>query len=270
MEKVTIKGLDINYERKGEGTPLLVLHGWGASSESWQKVQENLSGFELIIPDLPGFGESDDPPEPWTIKDYLNFIQVFIEKLNLDEFYLVGHSFGGSLAVKFAITAPDKVKKIILIDSAGIKPKPKLMVRALKFMARKGKGLASLLVGPLSHFKESSKELFYKLIENTDYGSSNEVMKETMKNIFDYYTKTDNKELSSEQRGKFISDLEKVKNQTLLIWGEEDKIIPLEYGKVFNKKINNSTLKIISDVGHSPHLKSPLKLVQIIDDYLST
>lgn len=272
MEEVNIKGLEVKYEKVGEGAPLLLLHGWGASIESWKEVVEGLNGYEVFVVDLPGFGESDTPKQPWTIDDYLDFIKKFVDKLELEDFYLLGHSFGGSLAVKFVVNS-NKVKKLMLVDSAGIRPEPKMMAKVLSFIAQKGE---KLFVGPLAHLKNSSKKLFYKLIKRTDYGKANKVMKETMKNIFDYYSGLENKkEVESkidskkppahpEQNGQFLSDLEKVDVDTFLVWGEQDEIIPLRYGKIFNKKISNSELKIIPESGHSPHLDTPSQLKKSI------
>jgi len=132
------------------------------------------------------------------------------------------------------------------------------------------------LLGPLAKLKDSSKKLFYKLIKRTDYGKANEVMKETMKNIFDYYFNLENKEeveskidskkppAHPEQNGQFLSDLEKVKVDTLLVWGKKDEIIPLRCAKIFNEKITNSELKVISESGHSPHLDTPSQMNQFI------
>lgn len=254
MKEINIKGLEVKYEKVGEGTPLLLLHGWGASSCSWEEVVKNLDGYEIIIPDLPGFGESDTPQQSWTIDDYLDFIEKFVDELNLKDFYLLGHSFGGSLAVKFAANS-DEVRKLMLVDSAGIRPEPRMMAKALSFIAQKGE---KLFVGPLTKFKDSSKKLFYKLIKRTDYGKANEIMKETMKNFFDYYSGLEN------NSGQFLSDLEKVNVDTLLVWGKEDEIIPLRYGKIFNEKISNSELKVIPESGHSPHLDIPSQMNQFI------
>ena len=86
--RTSIKGLEINYEVIGEGKPLLILHGWGSRSDNWQKVGEILvkDGVKVIIPDLPGFGNSDKPSMVWTLDDYCNFVQEFIKLLNLEKF----------------------------------------------------------------------------------------------------------------------------------------------------------------------------------------
>jgi len=259
--KVLIGELGIHYEIQGEGPSLLILHGWGSSTESWQEIKQELSSnFKVIVLDLPGFGKSETPEQPWTVQNYLNFLERFVQELELDNMHLLGHSFGGSLSVKFASEHPEKIRKMILVDSAGIRPRPRLLAKIIKQLAKKSN---HLFVGPLSNFKGSAKELLHKFLRNSDYGKADEIMKETMKNVFEYYTSME------DGSGEFISDLERVKNETLLVWGKEDKIIPVKFGKIFQEKINNSELKTITGVGHSPHLKSPSKLIQIILQFLN-
>lgn len=259
MKEVSVKNLDVNYKKEGKGEPLLILHGWESCSEKWKEVQDELcSEFDVIIPDLPGFGESESPSGSWTVEDYLEFVRKFVQQLDLDSFYLVGHSFGGSLSVKVTVTHPELVRKVVLIDSAGIKPKPTFKAKMMKCLAEKGK---LMFKGPLSKFEGKARSAFYKLLRNTDYGKADEVMKETMNNVFDYYSKLDS------GSGEFLSDLKKLKKETLLVWGEQDKIIPLSYGERFKKEIDNSELKVIPQVGHSPHLKSPSKTASIISEF---
>ncbi|PIR71923.1 MAG: alpha/beta hydrolase, partial [Candidatus Nealsonbacteria bacterium CG10_big_fil_rev_8_21_14_0_10_36_24] len=86
-----INGLKINYKIIGEGRPFLILHGWGSNFEKWQKVGELLveKNLKVIIPDLPGFGESQKPTIAWNLDDYCNFVEEFVKILNLDKFFLL-------------------------------------------------------------------------------------------------------------------------------------------------------------------------------------
>lgn len=260
MKEVNIKDLKVEYERTGKGIPLLILHGWGGSSKSWEKVQQSLaSDFEVIVPDLPGFGESGSLKQPWLVSDYVSFILKFVQELELNHFHLVGHSFGGSLAVKFAAEHPDRVRKMVLLDSAGIKPEPGLKAKILSSLAEVGEAVFS--VEPLSKFKENARDYFYLLMKNRDYGKASEIMRETMNNVFDYYTDFD---LRS---GEFLTDLEKVKVPTLVLWGEEDEIVPIEYGRIMNEKIDNSEFRVISQAGHSPNLNRASETAENIIDF---
>ena len=116
MEKtISIDGLNIYYRIAGQGNPFLILHGWGASSDSWKGVQEFLSkqGFKTIALDLPGFGKSADPHEAWSVNDYSLFVLKFADKLSLSNFELLGHSFGGRISIKLAAFHQERIKNLI-------------------------------------------------------------------------------------------------------------------------------------------------------------
>ncbi|MDD2696786.1 MAG: alpha/beta hydrolase [Candidatus Pacebacteria bacterium] len=252
-EEVYINGLKINYKVAGGGQPVLILHGWGGSSGSWLEVQGILSreGYKVIIPDFPGFGKSITPPKPWGIKEYTDLITEFTEKLKLDEFFLIGHSFGGRIAIRFSVEYPQKVKRLILCDSAGIKPKPGLKTLLIFWSARIGNAIFT--PKHLQRFKDTARNFFYIFIRHKDYVKANGVMKETIKKVLDE---------------DLLLDLSEIKNKTLIVWGGWDKMVPLKYAHVFNEKIENSKLEIMPKVGHSPHLENPKKLSEIILKFL--
>ncbi len=248
-EKTIINGLEINYKIAGEGPAILVLHGWGGASDSWLKVQKIISeqGYKVICPDFPGFGKTPPPPDPWDIGDYANLILNFTQKLGLDRFFLLGHSFGGRISIKFATQYPEKIKKLILCDSAGIKPKLSPKTHMIFWLARIGNAIFT--PKRLTRFKDSARNLFYLFLRNKDYVKANGVMRETIKKIF-------NEDL--------LPDLSKIKVKTLIVWGEIDKMVPLKYGYIFKENIKDSELKVLPDVGHSPHLEAPEGLSKII------
>ena len=107
-KEINIQGLKINYKQKGKGEAIVILHGWGGSSKSWEKVIEFLSNnnYMVVCPDLPGFGESDDPKQAWNINKYICFVLDFLNVLKIDEFILLGHSFGGGLSTKITAKNP--------------------------------------------------------------------------------------------------------------------------------------------------------------------
>jgi len=142
-EEILINGIKVNYKIAGEGPAILVLHGWGGSSDSWLAFQGILAekGYKVVVLDFPGFGKSVTPPQPWNLDDYTSFVLDFAEKLGLEQFFLVGHSFGGRISIKFVIKHPQKVKKLILCDSAGVKPKPGLKTLIIFWLARLGNAI---------------------------------------------------------------------------------------------------------------------------------
>lgn len=237
---VLIKGLNISYQIIGEGKPLLILHGWGSSSEKWQRVGQLLAQnrIKVIIPDLPGFGNSQKPSSPWGLDDYCNFIEEFIKFLNLDKFFLLGHSFGGALAVKCSLKFLEKINKLFLVGAACIRKKT-VKVRLLRVISKL-----------FNHPPLFIKKVFYR---KSDYLSVEGVMKETYLKIIE----------------EDLTDiLPQVQIPTMIIWGKKDNTTPIKHAYLIRSKINNSKLEIIPNISHSPHLESPEKLAEIITKFL--
>ncbi|KPJ56922.1 hypothetical protein AMJ49_03320 [Parcubacteria bacterium DG_74_2] len=248
-EKVLIDNLKINYKVAGFGPAILILHGWGGSSDSWLKVQEILAqkGYKVICPDLPGFGKSKTPPTPWGIDDYTEWLNGFLNSQKLEKIFLFGHSFGGRIAIRFAKKNSEKIKKLILCDSAGIKQKPTLNTKIFFWLAKTGNAILSPRI--LKRFKDSIRNLFYIFLRHRDYVKAKGVMKETIKKVLDE---------------DLLTDLSDVKTETLIVWGQKDKIVPLKIAYIFKEKIKNSNLEILPKLGHSPHLEAPEKLAKVI------
>ncbi|MFH1894777.1 MAG: alpha/beta hydrolase [Patescibacteria group bacterium] len=290
-KNISINGLNINYKVaeggellldfagikifpdkiKERGT-VLILHGWGGSSDSWLEVQRILAkkGYKVIVPDLPGFGKSLTPPSPWGIKDYTDFVLKFIEETNseksrgepfgpeltakglVEPFFLLGHSFGGRISVRLAAEYSEKIKGLILCDASGIKPKMGPKTFLIFWMARIGNAIFT--PKHLARFKDSIRNVFYAFLRNKDYVKAKGTMRETITRVL-------GEDLSPE--------LPKIKAKTLIVWGEADKVVPLKYGRIFKEKIANSELEIIPKIGHSPHIEVPAKLAEIILKFLN-
>ncbi len=230
---------------------ILILHGWGwpISSPQWSKVKTLLENrdYRVFVPDLPGFGKTPQPPKPWTIDDYAEWTRGFCEKNNLSQFFLLGHSFGGSLATKFAIRYPEKVKKMILVDSAGIRKKrlKKEIQKAVAHFLNKFSFL---------QFYPQLKKFAYKTIfRRSDYLLTEGIMKETYLNVI-------NDDISE--------SFSKVSVPTLLIWGKNDKITPLWHAYFIKEKVAGAELQIMPGIKHNPHFESPEALAEKIIEFL--
>ena len=126
--KVNIKGLDINYICEGQGDTVLLLHGWGSNITLFQSAIDLLkTKYRVIAMDMPGFGQSDEPKEPWCVDDYVDFVLEFLKDYEFDKITLLGHSFGGRVIIKLCSRElPFEIDKVILVDAAGVKPKKTL------------------------------------------------------------------------------------------------------------------------------------------------
>ncbi|PJB98659.1 MAG: hypothetical protein CO078_01260 [Candidatus Nealsonbacteria bacterium CG_4_9_14_0_8_um_filter_36_17] len=243
-----------------KGEPLLILHGWGSNSARWQRVKELIEkeGIEVLILDLPGFGITPSPEKPWGRKDYINWIFQKIKEKNWDEFNLLGHSFGGGLAVKIATNPAlfkkgGGIEKLILCAPAIIKRKS---IKAYLFywVAFLGKKIFSLPGFKL--FYPFVQKLIYKLAGARDYYVADGMMKETMKKI------------GKEEDLEMI--LEKIKIPTLILWGKRDDVLPLKDAFCIKEKIKDSQLKIIPTARHSPHREAPEELAKILIQFIKS
>lgn len=231
---------------------LLILPGWGSNSQRWQKVKELLEekGIEVLILDLPGFSFTPSPPKPWGRDDYLNWIFQQIKEKNWQKFNLLGHSFGGGLAVKMAAENPNLIEKLILISPAIIKRKS-LKTYLFYWFAYLGKKIFSL--PGLKKLQPQAQWFIYKLAGTSDYYLADRIMKETMKKI-------------AKENLEII--LEKVKVPTLILWGKRDDVLPLKDAYKIKEKIKNSKLKILPRSKHSPHREEPEELAERIIKFL--
>jgi len=252
-----------------KGEPLLILHGWGSNSARWQRVKELIEkeGIEVLILDLPGFGITPSPEKPWGREDYINWISQKIKDYNpptalppkgrapknWQKFNLLGHSFGGGLAVKMVTENPEMINKLILCAPAIIKRRS---IKAYLFywVAFLGKKIFSLSGFKL--FYPFVQKLIYKLAGARDYYVADGMMKETMKKI------------GKEEDLEMI--LEKIKIPTLILWGKRDDVLPLKDAYRIKEKIRDSELKIIPKARHSPHREAPEELAENIIQFIKS
>lgn len=237
--QTNINGTETNYVEIGSGpSTLLILHGWGSNLERWQEVAEKLvqHGFKVIIPDLPGFGKSEPLSYPWNSNKYVAWAEEFVSKLNLKDYYLLGHSFGGALASKIAVKHPQDIKKLFLVSAAcvrkktaskGLSAKIAKFVRILKF---------------LPFYNLFRKAVYKFIIRKSDYVYVEGVMKDTYLNIV-------SEDLSFH--------LPFIKVPTVIIWGQKDESTPIIEAQFIAKQIKNSKLFVIPDAGHALNRQQP-------------
>lgn len=251
MKKIKVGKVDVFYREKGKGKALLVLHGWDKSAKVFAGLQNILSQYyRVLIPDLPSFGQSSLPPKAWGVGDYAHFVKDFSHRLDLKEFYLLGHSFGGRVAIEFASYYPDLIEKLVLTG-----------VPVLR--CRKGKRLvfwllakiANLvfLIPPFFLLKKPFRRLLYRLAGEHDYQQTRGLKRK----IFQ-------KAIQENQLNK----LKRIKAPTLVIWGEADRLTPLEHAREIIKRIPQSKLKIIPGATHKLPYERPKefgeKLIQFL------
>lgn len=250
---VLINGLKINYEESGSeksGESLVLLHGWKNDLEIWQSITPFLINYHVIKLDLPGFGKSDFMPEAWNVSDYAKFLNNFFEKLGISKTTLIGHSFGGRIAVKFGVLYPNKASKLVLIDSGGVRLKSFRRLAAL-LLTKLGK---IIWLFPLIRLKKNElRQKFYEAIKANDYLEPNPILKKTLLKIIEEDLRNDAKKINS---------------PTLIIWGEKDLITSRKEGLLLADSVKNSRLIFIKDAGHWPFIEKTPDFIKILTDFI--
>ncbi|MFA5714747.1 MAG: alpha/beta hydrolase [Candidatus Paceibacterota bacterium] len=252
QNRAVIDGRELFYKVAGEGKLLLIVHGWGASSMSWMEIVEEMAGkgFKLIIPDLPGFGKSPSPDETWGTENYADIVSKLIKELDLKDFCLLGHSFGGGISLRIA-TENKNVRKLILCDAAIVREERlDLRQKISKALANIGSRFVSKDFPAYRFFEK----FIYKLAGANDYYKASPVMKEVFKKV-----------VSEDLR--FL--LPKVEQPCFIIWGSEDKATILEDAYFLNKEIKGSELKIIKGGRHNPYKTHPKEVAEAIISFLN-
>ena len=247
MSECVIKNLKTRYKVFGEGKPFLILHGWNSKADSWDKTAQIISkkGIKVIIPDLPGFGKTEKPKTIWNLDNYCDFVKEFVNYLNIDNFYLLGHSFGGSVAIKLSFKMP--VKKLFLAASSSIRKK-NAKNKILLFFSKIFKVFSFMPLYPLA------RKAFYKyIVRKSDYAYTEGTMKGTFLNIIGE---------------DLFPVLHSIKTPVVIIWGDKDSITLIENAYLMHKEIANSKLVIIPGGTHDLERKIPEALAEIITENL--
>lgn len=244
-----INDLNIYFQKTGRGKVLIMLHGWGQDvSTFWGIIEFLKDKYTVYLLDLPGFGKSDSPKNPLTTLDYAKIVKEFMSKQKINKPIILGHSFGGRIAIKLSSIYPKVIDKLILEDSAGIRSKMSFF-RIIVYIPVK---IFHYLIPNIFNLKDKTRYKFYKKL-GLDYINAG-ILIDTFKNIL-------NEDLSD--------DLRKIDVETLLIWGEKDSTgeASLKNGKKMYQLINNSRIEVFEGVGHFPHLEKPEKFAYYVKNF---
>lgn len=233
---MTIDNININYICEGEGEAVVLLHGWGSSIAPFKSMIELLkSKYKVIALDMPGFGGTTEPPVPWCVDDYVDFVIKFLRELDIKKATFLGHSFGGRVIIKFfeRESLPFEVSKIILADSAGVKPKKTLKQKIKIRTYKTGKKILSL--GIVKKFFPDALENLQSKSGSADYKAASPLMRQTM-------VKVVNEDL--------CHIFPKVTPSTLLIWGENDTATPVSDAILMEKMMPDAGKVVLKGCGH--------------------
>lgn len=262
-----LDGLRIHYLDKGEGTPVVLIHGYTSSTYTWKDQFDELSKkYRVIAVDLKGFGFSDKPDGDYSRRAQGEVVASLLDRLQIPRAWLVGNSMGGETALNVAVAHPDKVLGLVLIDSAGIKVQGRTSLAPWYLqMPVLGRLLTALAL--------TSDQLVRAGLEKSFFDDS----KVTDERVNAYYQplKTQGGQLSATRaRAQFelfpIEDrIPGIKVPTLIIWGAEDTLIPLEAGRKLNELISGSKLVVFEKCGHVPQEEMPERVLSEIAGFVN-
>lgn len=225
---------------------VVFLHGWGSDSSSFLWTRDYFDYCSTVFVDFPGFGKSDEPAHTWSVLDYVNSLKEVLDGIEIDELILVGHSFGGRIAIKFGACYQNLYKKfrICLIDSAGILPHRSILYKIKVARYKK-----------LKQRKEQGFDVQSKIDScgSDDYKKLSPVMKQT-------FVKVVNEDLSS--------DAKRLNCDCLIIWGKRDKETKLYMARKLNAIIKKSKLVILEKAGHFSFLDRKEEFLILLDTFI--
>jgi len=266
------KGFSINYEDQGQGQPLILLHGFGASTYTWRHLLPYFSkAYRVIAIDLKGFGLSDKPLDNnYSIQDQSEIIYEFIKVHNLDNIILTGSSMGGAVSILTYLMECDHgthhISKLVLIDAAGYKQRfpdfiailriPIINVLSISLTSSHFRSRKVLMEAFFDHAKITEDIIITYAAYLSLPGASRALIRTAQQilppNLDDISERYKN-----------------IKIPVLIIWGENDKIIPLQVGRKFAVNIPNSKLVIVPNCGHIPQEECPSQTIEAMELFMS-
>jgi len=257
VDKVaSVYGAKVHYVDAGTGSPVILLHGLADDVGVWESAIAPLAAkYRVVALDQIGFGRSDKPLLNYRASTFVDFLDGFLNELKIERASLVGNSLGGWVAASFALAHPQRVDRLVLCDAAGYAAVSKTMdpraLSALRLASRED----IRYLGPLT-FRDKR---FY---EDVDLAFKQHV------SAGDNYTV--NQLLDSMIRGEDVLDgrMGAIRKPTLIVWGREDKLIPLSFAERFHKEIAGSQLRVIDSCGHMPQVECPKEFVTAVLEFL--
>ena len=216
--------------------PIILLHGWGCDCTIFNNMVKYFPHKSFLTIDFPPFGKSDKNIEDWNIFTYVGMLMSLCQHLSIEKCDILGHSFGGRVAIILSAVKRSLVQSCILVDSAGMKPRFNIKVKA----------------------KVLKYKLYKKLGKNTEnFGSRDYLaLPQNMRKVFSSVVKTYLEEYAR-----------KMSVKTLIIWGENDKDTPIYMAKRLNKLIKDSKLSVINDSGHFSFIERPIEFYRLANEF---
>lgn len=244
------KGLDIVYDVTGEGSPVVLMHGWGCSSATVVSIARIASETHRVYNiDLPGFGGSSEPDGVWGVDDYTRAVEELCKSECIERPILIGHSFGGRISILMA--SRNDVDKVVLVDAAGVKPRRTLRYYYKVYSYKMAKRLCRVILGAERAEKRLDKIRTKR--GSSDYANATPRMRSILSRCV-------NEDLCG------VMPL--IKAPTLLIWGENDTATPIADARRMERLISGAGLVSFAGCGHYSFLDNPGQFAAVLRSFI--
>lgn len=274
VQHVRLHGEEVAYRRGGQGPVLLLLHGIAGSSGTWIASMRLLQrDYTVIAPDFLGHGKSSKPLGDYSLGNHASGIRDFLHTLGVERATVVGQSFGGGVALQFAYQFPELCERLVLVDAGGLGREVSLLLRLITLPAVEYvmPALFPEIVrdwgDPVVKFlgarglRNARGVEMWRAYRSLTQRENRQAFVRTMRSVID-------------PGGQSVSALSRLylaaHMPTLIVWGEQDRIIPVSHAYQAHEAIANSRLEVMPGVGHFPHAEEPVRFVEILRDFLDT
>ncbi len=273
LKFLDLHGDQVAYLDEGQGDVILLLHGMAGSSQTWRAMIRPLSRrYRVIAPDLPGHGSSDKPRSDYSLGAFAVFLRDLLDELGVTHATVVGQSLGGGIAMQFVYQHPDYCRRLILMNSGGLGPD---VGWTLRLLSAPGAELIMPIIAPppVLAIGEKVRSWFGKAGIQSPRGAeiwnayssfadaqTRQAFLRTLRSVVDY-------------RGQAVSALNRLHVATMpvmVIWGDQDAIIPVEHAYSAHETRPDVRLEVLEGVGHFPQVERPMEVVELIDDFIAT
>lgn len=269
-----LHGDRIAYRDVGNGPALLLIHGMAGSSATWRAIIPQLSKkYRVIAPDLLGHGESAKPRGDYSLGAFAVWLRDLLDELGVDRATVIGQSLGGGIAMQFAYQHRDYCQRLVLIGSGGLGPDLNPLLRIL---SAPGAELVLPVVAPQPVLNLGNKlgswltkagiqapraDQVWQAYSSLSDSQTRQAFLRTLRSVVDY-------------RGQAVSAITKLHLTadlpTLLIWGDDDRIIPVSHAYAAHEALADSRLEVLEGVGHFPHAEAPTAVADMLENFIAT
>jgi len=273
VQHVIVHGHRRAYVRAGSGPALLLLHGLGCTHRTWLPVMDALARrYTVIAPDLLGHGESDKPRADYSVGGFANGMRDLLTVLGIDRATVVGHSFGGGVAMQFAYQFPERTERLVLVGSGGLGPEVSAAIRAITttgfhqvmgLLTMPGvrhvgsAGLRALSRTGVKGFRDFDEVA--EIYESFRDPASRAAIRHVVRAVVDWQG-----QIVTMADRAYLTDAMPM----CVIWGDQDRVIPVSHAARAADLAPKARVEVVPNAGHFPHKDHPERFVKILNDFV--